>query len=318
MTAALIVCGGGFQGLSVHRFVKAMQGGRSIVFDSLHDNIMRHVADDYLIAPPLSAPKEFEEALLSACRRRDARLVLPSGSRELPILAELRSRAGREGIDIAVSEPSLIGLLTDKTPTYTALARAGLPILPPLDPAAMPRDPWPVIGKPRKGWGSTGLHLVNSSAEWLRVQACVPVDEFCWQEAWRDFLEFSADFAISADGRLSPLTLRRRIRTVGGFAVLSESVDDPELLMLFSEVGGWLASEGGRGLFNAQALRSTRGRLVVSDVNPRIGTSSVHALGEGNNLLEFYCHGSEPHWSASPRALVRMVRVLEESFIPLR
>jgi FMN phosphatase YigB (HAD superfamily) len=98
-------------------------------------------------------------------------------------------------------------------------------------------------------------------------------------------------------------------------------VRDEPALDLVRRFAAWAAARGGRGLFNVQLLRRG-GELVLSDVNPRLGTSAVHWRGSGFNPALALCAeaGLLPPASREARepGLTRSVRRLDERIEPLR
>jgi FMN phosphatase YigB (HAD superfamily) len=140
---------------------------------------------------------------------------------------------------------------------------------------------------------------------------------------WQPFLEgaeeVSADFAILRDGEVAGVGLRRRVRTAGGFAVISDTIEDGEIEGLIRQFAAWTVRQGGRGLFNVQVLRCD-GLRVVSDVNPRLGTSAVHWRGSGFNPALALCAeaGLAPPDAGGvvPSVRVRTVRYLQEVELP--
>ena len=183
-------------------------------------------------------------------------------------------------------DPPLLARLRDKQALYAGLAGAGLPVLapcrPPVDEPALP-----LIGKPRHGWGGRGVVVARTRPTWRRSRR----DER-ESRVWQPFLEgaeeISADFAIRRDGEVPRVGLRLRVRTAGGFAVVSDTVEDAEVESLVRRFAAWAAARGGRGLFNVQLLRRGEARFV-SDVNPRLGTSAVHWRGSGFNPVLVLC-----------------------------
>lgn len=117
----------------------------------------------------------------------------------------------------------------------------------------------------------------------------LPASAFIWQRALANFTEWSVDFAIATDGTVSPLLVRRRIRVSGGFAVVTSVEQMPAVENAARNVTDWLARSGGLGLFNVQFLEEHGGehdgKLWLSDLNPRPGTSSVSAQLAGTNLV---------------------------------
>ena len=311
LPAVLVLSGGGFQGLAVVRLLSEGDGYRIVVADTHDTGATAPFADRFLRLPPVAERRAFAEALRETCRVEGVRLALPSTDHELEALAEGRDDLEASGVSVAVCDPPLLARLRDKAAVYAGLAEAGLPVLAPVFPE---KAALPLIGKPRHGWGGRGVVVARSAAD---LGALTP-DE-CRARVWQPFLEgaeeVSADFAIRRDGEVPRVGLRLRVRTAGGFAIVSDTVEDAEVESLVRRFASWAAERGGRGLFNVQVLRSGGARFV-SDVNPRLGTSAVHWRGSGFNPVLTICAeaGIAPTGAgvASPPVRVRTVRHLAE------
>lgn len=317
LPAVLVVSGGGFQGLAVLRLLAEADGFRIVVADSLGTTVTASFADHTRRVPPVAERDAFTGALVALCRAEAVRLVLPSTNHELEALAEARPALEAAGTRVAVCDAALLAVLNDKPSLYASLAAAGLPVLTPI-PAAAVASRLPVIGKPRHGWGGRGVVVVREAAE-LEALAPGARESLVWQPFLDGAHEISADFAIL--GELAPpaVGLRRRVRTAAGFAVVSDGIEDEAALALMHRFAAWAAARGGRGLFNVQLLR--RGAdLVVSDVNPRLGTSAVHWRGSGFNPVLSLCAeaGLAPDNAGRGRPLpgTRSIRHLEELVLP--
>jgi FMN phosphatase YigB (HAD superfamily)/carbamoylphosphate synthase large subunit len=317
LPAVLVVSGGGFQGLALVRLLAEADGYRVLVADTHTTGVTAAFADRLLQLPPVAQRDAFEGALAELCRAEGVRLVLPSTDHELEALAELRPRLGAAGVSVAVCERALLSELRDKRRLYASLAAAGLPVLTAVPLSAEPL-PLPLIGKPRQGWGGRGVVIVRRRDELLAIPAAER-EARVWQPFLEGAREMSADFAIRRDGTLPVVGLRERVRTSGGFAVVSDTVVDAEAELVVRRFAGWAAARGGRGAFNVQLLRQGA-LLVVSDVNPRLGTSAVHWRGTGFNPLLTLCAeaGLAPAGSgeATPPVGVRSLRYLEELVQP--
>jgi len=302
-----VVCGGGFQGQGIVEAVHAIEGGRAVVFDATYDAPAQVVADAYVIAPELADEERFVGTLNDLTRDECIDLVIPATQRELALLAR---HAKRIGAPVAVCPPGLLDTLLDKRALFSALASAAIPVQPLRTIVAAAGAK--LFGRPRHGWGGHDSQILEpghaaSPAEWSALE-----ESHAWVD-WLDrFIEYSVDFAIDFDGIASPLTVRRRLRTSGGFAVASESDDAPAVMDAALRLCRWLVGEGGRGLFNVQVIMPRDGTVLVSDVNPRHGTSSGHALAEGNNLVAHMLGLGE----ALPRHAVRSFRVLSQRSLP--
>ncbi len=307
----LVVAGGGFQGESLVSTIRAIPDTRVIVADTIADNLGRYFADRYLVSPAAADLEQFAQFLEETIRREHVDLVLPCSNLVIKPLASLRNRIEAAGARLGSPGGRLVDVLLDKQLTYEALLDAGVPVQRPV-PLSLHGE-LPLCGKPRNGWGGRDMLVVRTASELATLDIDSLARSHCWVPWVREFDEFSADFAIDFDGRVSPITLRRRVRTSGGFAVISESVCDASLEKAVQDTSQWLASQNGSGIFNVQVLRLPDGTLYVSDINPRHGTSSCHAHAEGNGLVAFLM--GLPH--RQPSRPVRTVRTLGQHSMPM-
>lgn len=311
VVTVLVVSGGGFQGLGLVKALRESSRVRIVLADVHRENVTRYFADRSYVVPEVARAEEFVAALLDICRREDVAVVLPATSFELLALAETRERFAPLGVSVAVSDAPFLRLTADKRELYGRLAGAGLPVLPTVDLVSAVAPP-PLIGKPVSGWGSRGLVILRTAADALAHRSLA--ESHVFQPYLEDAEELSADFSIDFAGVPSAVGLRRRLRTSGGFAVVSETAVHPEaqaaVEALVPLVRGW----GARGILNVQVL--TRGREVfVSDVNPRPGTSFVHWIGTGLSPALHVCASVRPDLrpeSTRSRTGSRSIRYLED------
>ncbi|OOG51046.1 hypothetical protein B0E50_02395 [Rhodanobacter sp. C01] len=287
-----------------------MPGARVVVVDSTCDAVGELYADRYVVAPALDAVT-FDEFLIDLVRTEGISLVIPATQRELRRLALLGPSLLEAGARTAVCPSALLDVLLDKRALYSALEESGIAVQRRMDlrlDAA-----FPLFGRPRAGWGGREAMVLRTPAD-LRSDDVEPLSSSHVWVSWLDsFDELSIDFAVDFQGRASPLTMRRRVRTSSGFAVVSDSDNDRAAAPLLDQLVQWLLERGACGLFNVQILRTPGAGYFVSDINPRHGTSSAHALAEGNNLVAFLLGGPAMH-SLRP---VRTVRSLARQAIPL-
>lgn len=306
--AALIVGGGGLQGLPVLRAAKAA-GWRAIVADSLSDNINRYEADKYFVAPPVADLPGFTTFLRDLISRENIQAIFPTTMYDLPVLAELRPALETLGVQVYASSPALVAILEDKKITADE-AGGTLPMLPSVQPEQHDFS-YPLIGKPRRGWGGRDILHLDDQRQFEHAATRYCLDDYLWQRRITAFREWSIDFAIRPDGSVSPLVERLRVRSSGGYAVISDIVRGVGPTNAAMETANWLASKGGIGLFNIQFLQD-EDRFWLTDINPRPGTSSVSALAAGANLVYYLLSEARPQYSISEGILVR---TLNETFI---
>jgi HAD superfamily hydrolase (TIGR01549 family) len=273
---ALIVSGGGFQGLSLIQLLRADPGSVVAVADVYPRNVTTFLADHYEVVPPLREEQAFRAALLDLCRRLRIQVIFPATELELAALALLAPALEELGAVAAVSPAALITRLGSKRGLAAFCSAHGIPTPTHFEPSQA-AGRYPLLLKPERGWGGREQRVIGSAAE-------LPADMTgqLLQELLVDFDEFSVDFALTDGGGRSPLGVRKRIRVSGGFAVVAETRHDPDVLALSDRMINALAAERARGLFNLQLLRDGRG-LWASDLNLRAGTSTAHWADEPDN-----------------------------------
>jgi HAD superfamily hydrolase (TIGR01509 family) len=307
---ALVVSGGGFQGLALIRLLRADPAVTVIVADIHARSVTAHAADHYEVVPPVDEREAFDAAILGLCRRRAVDVVFPSTEHELGALAALAAQLHEAGATAAVSPVDVLERLGSKRGLAAFAATHGLPSPALHEPSASAR--FPLVAKPDRGWGGRGQRVIRSAAELPTAPDVV------LQELVTDFEELSIDGALAPDGRRSPLGVRRRIRVSGGFAVVSETEHDPAVVNIAERAADALAAEGARGLFNLQVLRDRRG-LWLTDVNLRVGTSAAHWADQADNPALWFARQAAPRTGSAapaPRLLgipgTEVVRTLEE------
>ncbi len=282
LTTALVVSGGGFQGLALLRCLRALPGVRVLAADCHAENVGRYLAHGFHTAPLLADGPAFAGFLQQLCRNEAVQHVLPSTSLELPALSALVEPLAAQGTCVWVCAPAVLALARSKRRFYAWAEALGLPVLPVFgDP--LQAGPRALIGKPDDGYGGRGI--VRSDGP-IDLQA-LPAEELTsrvWQPQLQSFDEYSVDCAVDAQGRPSPLWCRRRVRESGGFAVLCEPGAPVAVQAAAQAAVAALAAAGARGVLNLQLL-DDGGEVWLSDFNARSGTSLPLSLAAGGNPL---------------------------------
>lgn len=310
---ALVVSGGGFQGLALVKALRQLAGVYIVLVDIHAENATRFLVDRFLQAPPLAPEHPFLSFALAVVQAERIDAVFGATNFELKVLATHRDAFAALGAEVYVPALSLLAIAEDKLALHEWLTEHGLPTLPTW---ASPNDPganFPLLGKPRAGWGGRGIIEVSCLEGLARLPAGLD-GHYAWQPALSQFEEYSIDFAVATDRATSPIAIRRRVRTTGGFAVVSGPCEDARVPPIASQLVAVVAAGGGLGPMNAQILANQEG-CWVSDLNPRIGTSAPLSLASGVRLLDVL---DAPRRARSPMlpVLQRGFRYLEERCIP--
>jgi len=252
---ALVLSGGGFQGLTIIKGLRHSSRVRVLVADLYDENVGRYFADGYFVLPRIDDEADFMAGLEALCQQEFVNIILPSTDRELPLLARAKARLAAQGVWAAVSEPAFLQQVTNKRSLVAFLNEAGLPTLPTYSLAQYGWEA-PILGKPIFGWGGRGQIVLYNSADVPPDQARVWEENYLWQPWLAQFEEYSIDFALREDGQQSGFIVRERLRTSGGFAVIAQDVADPWLQDIVPGLIQSVYKSGGRGMFNVQVLRS--------------------------------------------------------------
>ncbi|MEO8085337.1 MAG: HAD-IA family hydrolase [Bacteroidota bacterium] len=316
----LVASGGGFQGLAIVKELSAIDFVNVFVADTYAENVTKYFSHKSFKVLPVADPG-FIPSLLKLCLAEDIRLIIPSTNHELALLSGAREQFSKKNIFIAISSLSILKIFLDKKLFYEFLSENNQPVLPVLDVQSS-TIAFPVIGKPRGGWGGTEILKIHDKAGFENLDDRHRND-FVWQQCLLDFEEISIDFAIGFDRKISIPNCRKRIRTSGGFAVVMDTYFDPKLLALFDQFASLISGLGATGLFNMQVLIQGSD-YYISDINPRMGTSSVMWKVNNNNLSRFLIASLplETHKSPAGESKIQLqgthkiVRYIEEICIP--
>lgn len=279
----LVVSGGGYQGLAIIRGLRGSGFIRIVLADCYGYNTSRHLCDAFYLVPPIAQSEDFIKTLLSLCITEKIRLVIPSTEWELEILSQNRASFMACGVEVAVSDAEFIAIACNKHLLYKFLIESGLPTLPLIDPNDISM-PFPILGKPPRGWGGRDFVKAYDRSDLLGVA----FEDYVWVPLFDNFEEYSVDFAINSHGEISRWVIRNRLRSFCGLCSVGELTDDPTIDRLTCQSIDTFRQHGGRGIFNIQFLKTPDG-YFLSDVNPRVGTSSVFSIGFGVNLPLFLC-----------------------------
>ena len=311
VTTALVVSGGGLQGAAIIKSLRAVGGVRILVADCHDENVGCFEADGYFVAPLLADAPAFAAFLHRVCRDEAVDHLFPITDLELEIFSREKQALESAGTRVWVCSSQVLAVARNKLRLAEWLQAQGLPTLP---TAATPEGvghAGPLLGKPLAGYGSKGIVKVASLADALAL----PPEQregLAWQVQWPAFDEYSIDLAIAGPGQVSPVYLRRRIRTSGGFAVLCEPSHEPLVSDIAQRTAEALSQDGALGVINLQVLVAGE-EAVVSDFNARAGMSLPLTLAAGGNPLALLLGNDCGQQISGPAA--RTVRTLSERLL---
>lgn len=208
-----------------------------------------------------------------------------------------------------VSSPEISEILFDKVKSAALFEKLDLPI-----PATYKGDTplFPLIAKPRKGSASKGIKILESQKDLDIIDT--EINEYLIQECVWDRTEYTVDCYVSKDGLPLCVSPRIRLEVVGGEVSKTATVNDSELIRLSETV---LNRLNVRGAVTLQFLRDNEtGRLMLMEINPRLGGGAVCSVYAGGNIPEMIideCCGNVPQKAISIKPGVMISRYFDEA-----
>ena len=237
-----------------------------------------HHADRRFVPPPVE-DAGYVPSLARAVAEHDVELVLPLADLDMTLLAE---RHDELGAMLLLPEVEVVERTNDKYLAHVFFQEHGIDSPAAWLPEELPAElPFPVLVKPRRGFGSRNIFLARDRAEldFFLPRAPVPsfVQAFCSGE------EFSVDVFCDFDGRCLNAIPRTMIESKGGESIKGMTIQDPELVELGRRVA---ETVGVKGPANIQCFRTAPGRHEVTDINLRFGGGFPLPLAAGGAYPE--------------------------------
>lgn len=235
------------------------------------------------------------------CRREDISIAVPfvdpavGIAARLDVFAPVGDAAGAEKMFDKVAAAELFAQAAISIPrTYVD----GTPV-------------GPLIAKPRFGSASKGIVAIDSLQDLYRLNDAR--HKYLIQERIDHRQEISADCYVGVgSGQINLISARVRSEVSGGEAVRTVTFEDAQVTELVAHV---LKATRLRGAVTVQLIRQRdSGRLMVMEVNPRLGggaVATVHAGADLPGLIIDDCLGRDlTHQHAMPG--VETVRYLAD------
>jgi len=250
----------------------------------------RYVARHLVLPAPATAAEAFVSGIIELAAREPGLVVFPMEDVTLSALAGVRARLGSVMLPIPTTEA--IDVALDKQATTARAQALGIPTPRTADPAdatalaeAVRHVGLPLVVKPRRGWGSQGVAVVEQpelvEPTYRRIAASFP-RPILQERIPPGGRAFGVSCLFNMAGELRATFVHQRLREyprTGGPSTLRVSVERPDLVAQSARL---LTSLGWRGFAMVEWKTDPRdGVPRLLEVNPRFVGSLELALVSG-------------------------------------
>ncbi len=216
-TKILIGSNGGLTGIYLAKELRRMEDVILCGADSSDICTGRFFVDEQVCLPNAWDPR-FIDSLIGVLDAGEVDIYLPTHSREIKAVSMNGSRIRRQvGTKFIVSPYGTFEALDDKAAANRNLRRIGIPV-PDLIEGLSER--YPIFMKHRVGSGSTGVMVIeNPVIHKAYLDTCKDVSFFQLVQG----REYTVDCLFDGEGELLGYNQRRRIKTIGGAAAITQN-----------------------------------------------------------------------------------------------
>lgn len=263
------------------------------------------VADGIFQVPRVTNP-DYLDKILELCSQNNISLIIPTIDTELLLLAENRKRFSDVGIDVIISDLSLVEHCRDKRKTAALFEVLNID-----QPAIFDREnlSFPLFCKPYDGSCSVGAVAINSSHEMTKGLLENPKNMFM-ELVPKSFSEYTVDAYYTKSGNLISLIPRKRLEVRGGEVSKGVTRKNFVYKYLLERV---LFLEGARGCITFQFFVDEVNESIKGlEINPRFGGGYPLSYEAGANfpryLISEYMLNEKIKFSDSWEADLTMLR----------
>lgn len=246
------------------------------------------------------------DQLNQACIDKKIDIILPFVDGAVEVAAEYCEQNVQ--VWSPVSSPEISRAMFDKKIADELLRAQGIP-LPRIMTGSEP-SLFPVIAKPRTGSASKGIVVVHNIEQWRELN--LDPDLYIVQEYIANRKEYTLDCYIDHTNHITAISPRLRIEVVGGEVSRTVTVDLPEGVEIARKA---IRAVGLCGAVTVQLIADVdTSRLMLMEINPRLGGGAVCSVYAGVNLPEMIINDWQCHYIEymHPTPGIEMTRYMQE------
>ena len=306
-------CGGLTGTFLAKHFRKVFPKVKIIGLDMSEYNYTKFIVDEFVLTPPSKEEEKYFQILKEIRKKVVGDIVYcPTHSQEMPFASKYQKDLNEDNIRIKIHDYDAVMLMSDKREAYRTLEKLGMPV-----PKLFEEETvtFPILAKPRVSSGSKGIAVIHTKSEFLEHRKRHD-DEYIYVEFLKG-IEYTVD-CFYHKGNLIGFVPRKRLKTLGGAAIVTES--DFSVQHLIEDYLRLLGKEFSlNGPANFQFFITNDSRIVFTDFNLRFASGGLPlAVFLGLDIPRLYIEASlKDHICGDVRikkAKARMYRYFEEYF----
>lgn len=244
--------------------------------DANRDAISPSIPDERCHNLPYANDEKFIPEIAELCNKLQINLLVPGVDEEL--LPLCLSRETGNIPEIFAPSADFVSLMLDKLKCLESIKLMGLsaPKTLPIDQAA--EIDFPLIVKPRRGRGSRGVRVLNSTAEIEAYKTLYQLDsQSLIAQEFVHGVEYTVCVAGNKKGHLMAIVPVKVIYKKG-ITIRAKIENDPRIIDYARQFQETFKVSG---VYNIQCMLNREGKVLPFEVNPRISTTFCLAIASG-------------------------------------
>lgn len=251
---------------------------RIVTTDMNPHNAGRYFSEVFSTVPPASEDR-FITVMLEICKKERVRLLIPIVDYEFAKLSAARGEFEKIGCRVAISNPDVIGITTDKWHLFKYFREKFIPTPETflISKINSKKLKFPVFVKPR----ILGRASLNTFKAETRKELDDLIMKFsdCLVQEYKQGDEFTVDTLSDLSGKCVGAVVRKRVEVKAGVSYKGITVDDEEIKKMAIAIVEGLPILGPA---NVQCFRKGN-EVSFFDVNPRFSGTLVLSIAAGFN-----------------------------------
>jgi carbamoyl-phosphate synthase large subunit len=299
MTTVLVSGASGIVGYGTLKSLRMSDNNYKLIGTTIYDDSIAPAFCDVFEQAPLTNDPGYIDWLCDIIKKYEIDMVIPGIDVDMYTWNEHRDRISETGAEVMLNNPDLIKLCGDKWNFYQKLHEAGSPYaiesrLEGTFAELQAAYGLPFLIKPRRGFGSKGIVIVDSEETFAKHQGELGTVTMVQPIMGDMDSEYTVSAFFDKDSNIRCFMGLRRKLAKEGFTEKAAVDNPPGVEEAMKEMAAVLKPVGPTNF----QFRLHEGQLKLLEINPRISSASSIRAGFGYNesimAVEYFLHDVVP------------------------